>query len=657
MKHTMIKGYMRKYSLRRSRRILRTSYRTYLRKKNKLSASEQRQFETDLKALDQAVLSGNKEEASKYAKNVDTFVKTHFKKSLFDHLREIAYALAFAVIVAFFIRQFWFELYEVPTGSMRPTVEELDRMVVSKTTFGIHFPFIMKPLLFRDDYIKRDGIIVFTVEDMDVADADMLYFKIFPGKKRYIKRCVAKPGDTLYFYGGLIYGIDRAGNPILTQADPEFLKQTKIEKIDHIPYITQDGKGKVSHPASRNIFTAVTLHQMNLPVGKMEVKGKGHIEGTFFNGKEWVPDTVDALKAPRDTPMSYSDLWGIGNYAMARLLTKEQVQLFYQHIPEGEDTLLYLELRHTPNLSYPKPELRQGEQGVIEPMITPFVSIIPLKQSHLDLIQRNLYTARFFVKNGSAYRYHEGNHRPQRMEYDPKFPNVPNGCYEFYYGVGYKVHLGGIRTKLSKDHPLYSASPDMIRKLFNVGMAFNNVFEPMAPNQPYNPQRFAYYREGDLYVMGAPILKKSDPTLIRFVQYENEKQTASSREKPYIAFVDHGPPLKEDGTLNIPFIQAFGLRVPDDGVVALGDNYAMSADSRDFGFVPVQNLRGAPSFTFWPPSSRIGPLPQPRYPWFTLPNIIVWTAVAIITILTLLWIRRRNRRSVFYKRPLEKSKE
>jgi signal peptidase I len=169
----------------------------------------------------------------------------------------------------------------------------------------------------------------------------------------------------------------------------------------------------------------------------------------------------------------------------------------------------------------------------------------------------------------------------------------------------------------------------------------------MAPNQPYNPQRFAYYREGNLYVMDTPILKKTDPTLIRFLQNELEKQSQSTREAPYIAFVDHGPPLKEDGSLNIDFIKAFGLKVPDNGVLALGDNYAMSADSRDFGFVPTENLRGAPSFIFWPPSDRLGPLPQPPYPWLTAPNLIVWIAAATILILALLWIRRRNQRSLF----------
>ncbi len=566
---------------------------------------------------------------------------------MWDQAREVVCALAFAIVVAFFIRQFWFELYEVPTGSMRPTVEELDRMVVSKTTFGINLPFQKRPLLYSDDYIQRSGIIVFTVEDMDVADADMLYFYLFPGKKRYIKRCVGKPGDTLYFYGGEIYIVDREGNAVLTQADPEFLNRSRITKIDHIPYISQDGKPKPSKAAAPGVFAAVTLKQMNTPVGKLEAKGKGEFEGRFYNGQEWISDRVDALKAPHEKPVSYSDLWGIGNYAMARLLTKAQVENFYETLPEEEEAVAYLELRHTPNLTYPKPQLRQNDLGILVPMITPFVSLIPLKQSHLKSIQEALFTARFIIRNGHAFRYHEGRGRPQRMEFDPRFLGVPDGCYEFYYGKGYRVHFGGIVTRLPENHPLYASTPENIMKLFNLGIAFNVLFEPTAPHQPYNPQRFAYYHNGDLYVMGAPILKKTDPTLIRFVQHEMENQKNSSREKPVIAFVDHGPPLKEDGSLNIEFIKSFGLKVPDDGLIALGDNYAMSADSRDFGPVPTENLRGAPSFTFWPPGRRVGPLPQPSYPWITLPNLLIWCLAALIIILFLIYIWRRNRRSIF----------
>ncbi|MFZ0565311.1 MAG: signal peptidase I [Chlamydiales bacterium] len=637
---------MKLYSFRRSRRTLHTAFKLFKKKGKKLSKTNQQQFEADLRALDKALLSKKREEASTKAKEVEAFVKTHFPKTTWDYSREVIYAVIFAIVVAFCIRQFWFELYQVPTGSMRPTVEELDRMVVSKSTFGLHVPFVDKQLFFSPDYILRAGNIVFTVKDMDIPDPDMLYFGIIPGKKRFIKRCMAKPGDTVYFYGGRIYGIDREGNPVMELADEKWLEKYGIEKIDHVPYISMDGKMQLASLLSQNVWGSATLLQMNIPVGKLQLQPSGKIEGVFFNGKKWVKDRPNALKVPHDQPKSYSDLWGIGNYAMARLLTEEEVELFYNEVPKSEEALLYLELRHTPNLTFPKPEIRRDEYGRYHPMITPFTTLVPLNRSHLDALQKALYTSRFIVEDGRAYLYQEGNGRGQRPEFDPTFPGVSNGCYEFYYGKGYRVHLSGVRTKLSPDDPLYDSSPENIRKLFNLGIRFNTVYSPYELNQTYYPERFAYYRDGDLYVMGAPILKKEDPSLARFVESELKKQENSSSLEPYIAFIDPGPPLKE-GKLDVDFIRSFGLKVPEEGTLALGDNFARSADSRDFGWVPTNNLRGAASFIFWPPTSHLGPLSGPPYPWITLPNLLVWSLVLIIVIVCILYIRKRNRTSLF----------
>ena len=69
------------------------------------------------------------------------------------------------------------------------------------------------------------GIVIFSGQDMDISDVDTKYFLIFPGKKQFIKRLVGKPGDSLYFYGGLIYGIDKDGNDLPILRDSKWFKQ------------------------------------------------------------------------------------------------------------------------------------------------------------------------------------------------------------------------------------------------------------------------------------------------------------------------------------------------------------------------------------------------------------------------------------------------
>ena len=632
------------YSLRKSRKILRNHYALFRRKSKKLSPGEREEIEADLRELDSALLAKDRERASLAAKRVQQHGNEGLRKTFWDVTRDLFFAILFAVVVAFVIRQFWFELYHVPTGSMRPTIKEQDRLLVSKTTFGINLPFQNKMTLFDETRIQRNGIVVLTTKNMDLADSSMLYFGFIPSKKRFVKRCVTRPGDIIYFYGGRIYGIDKEGRPFDELYNEQILEENGIENIEHIPYITFEGKSVLKKRLSNGVYGEALFKQMNLPVAKMQLRADGSIGGTFFNGEDWVRENLAALKKPHKKPESYSDLWGIGNFAMCRLLTLEELEHFYHR--QG-DAPLYLELRHTPNMQNPKPQIRQSDMGKYYPQFTPFVSLIPLEQRHLDAISEAMITARFHVQNGGAFRYVERNKRPQRREFDPKFPGVPNGLYEYYYGKGSRVWTMGILFPMSHNNPLNSRSFENIQKLFNLGFSFNTLYEPHLKEQPFMPARYAYWRDGDLYIMGAPILKRDDATLVSFIQEEREREKQSSDITPYIPFLDPGPPLLADGSVDVEFIRNFGLKVPDNAIVALGDNYAGSADSRDFGFVPMHNLRGAPSFIFWPPGARIGPLAQPPYPWITFPNLLTWTVALIVFVLSFLWVRRRNKRSIF----------
>ena len=75
----------------------------------------------------------------------------------------------------------------------------------------------------------------------------------------------------------------------------------------------------------------------------------------------------------------------------------------------------------------------------------------------------------------------------------------------------------------------------------------------------------------------------------------------------------------------------------------------MSADSRIFGFVPEDNLQGAPELIVWPPGPRWGCPPQKPYPWLTLPGIIVWGLLAFIGIVWYGTYRYRLKQLVFKK--------
>jgi signal peptidase I len=105
-------------------------------------------------------------------------------------LREWIESILVAVLLAMFIRTFVVQAFKIPTGSMRPTLKEGDRILVNKFIYGARIPFtkIRLPKL-RDP--KRLDVIVF----------------VYPEDKKrdFIKRLIAKGGETVEIINGDIY--------------------------------------------------------------------------------------------------------------------------------------------------------------------------------------------------------------------------------------------------------------------------------------------------------------------------------------------------------------------------------------------------------------------------------------------------------------------
>ena len=101
------------------------------------------------------------------------------KKTVF---REYLESVVVAVLLALVVRTFFLQAFKIPTGSMRPTLIEGDRILVDKITYGIPVPFTAARLP-RIHSPRRGDIVVFRSIDDPHKD--------------FIKRLIAVGGDTV----------------------------------------------------------------------------------------------------------------------------------------------------------------------------------------------------------------------------------------------------------------------------------------------------------------------------------------------------------------------------------------------------------------------------------------------------------------------------
>lgn len=113
-----------------------------------------------------------------------------------EELSEFFRTALIAVLLALLIRTFLYEPFNIPSGSMKPTLLVGDYLFVNKPAYGYSrysFPFGLAPLRGR-------------VWDAEPRRGDVIVFKL-PSETRidYIKRVIGLPGDTVQVRGGRLY--------------------------------------------------------------------------------------------------------------------------------------------------------------------------------------------------------------------------------------------------------------------------------------------------------------------------------------------------------------------------------------------------------------------------------------------------------------------
>jgi len=148
-------------------------------------------------------------------------------------VREVAVVAVFALVLMS-ARSSLADHYLVPTGSMQPTVEIDDRVLVNKVAYGLRVPF-------SHSYLARfDGPAAGDVVVLDAPDED----------KVLLKRVVGVPGAQVEVRGGRVR-IDGVLAPVAQRGDELF---EQLGRADHGLRLTRGGGpdwGPVTIPDGR----------------------------------------------------------------------------------------------------------------------------------------------------------------------------------------------------------------------------------------------------------------------------------------------------------------------------------------------------------------------------------------------------------------------
>jgi signal peptidase I len=114
------------------------------------------------------------------------------------------------ILIVFLLRSFLFEPFKIPSGSMIPTLQIGDLILVNKFHYGVRLPVINKKM--------TDGT--------PVARGDVMVFR-YPPKPSldYIKRVIGLPGDKIAYINKMLIV---NGTPISKDALPDYFDEDQM---------------------------------------------------------------------------------------------------------------------------------------------------------------------------------------------------------------------------------------------------------------------------------------------------------------------------------------------------------------------------------------------------------------------------------------------
>lgn len=208
-----------------------------------------------------------------------------------------------ALAIAMVVRVFFYQPFNIPSGSMKETLLVGDYLFVSKLSYGYSrysFPFgynLFSGRVFADNP-ERGDVVVFKLPRDNATD--------------YIKRVVGLPGDEIEVRGGQL-----------------FINGTGVPKVR---------KGSFKTPDEDGVSSEIAAYEETLPNGVKYTVLDAEPAGPFDNvGPYKVPDGHYFMMGDnRDNSTDSRALWAVGYVPFENLVGRAEVIFFSAAVDEPD---------------------------------------------------------------------------------------------------------------------------------------------------------------------------------------------------------------------------------------------------------------------------------------------------------------------------------
>ena len=186
----------------------------------------------------------------------------------------IEYSISFFPVLAIVLvlRSFLFEPFQIPTGSMIPTLQVGDFILVNKYSYGLRLP-------------------VFGTKVVDIGqpkNGDVMVF-IPPHENEYfIKRVIGIPGDKIRYQNKTLFINDQKQNL-------DFISQYPPINPEYLVY--NESLGEVEHGIHRNPYVDPRILEWQVPPGNYFMMGDNRDQSSDSRYWGFVPETNIVGKA------------------------------------------------------------------------------------------------------------------------------------------------------------------------------------------------------------------------------------------------------------------------------------------------------------------------------------------------------------------------